>query len=38
MHERKITDNIVLVQEEIQSSFMEKEKGMVIKLGHGKCI
>jgi hypothetical protein len=32
MHDRKIIDNIILVQEAIHSSFSAKEKGMVIKL------
>jgi hypothetical protein len=33
MRDRHITDNIVIVQEEIHSSFSSKGKGMVIKLG-----
>jgi hypothetical protein len=32
MHERQIINNIVLVQEAIHTSFVAKEKGMVIKL------
>jgi hypothetical protein len=32
MHDRKIMDNIVFVQEVVHSSFKVKGKGMVIKL------